>query len=70
MTQRSILLKLALSSRSSFFLSLVKGSNATPFKTRSDDLMTCSRLTNQKISCERFGAMGMQMLLSVLYRLL
>ena len=41
------------------FLSLVKGSNTTPFKTRSGDLMTCSRLTNQNFSCECFGAVGM-----------
>ena len=33
-----------------------KGSNATPFKTRSRDLMTCCRLSKQKIACERFGA--------------
>ena len=52
------------------FLSLVKESKATPFETRSGDLMTCYGLNNQKISCKCFGAMGKRMLLSVLYRLL
>ena len=47
------------------FLSLVKGSNTTPFETRSGDQMTCYRLTNQKISCKCFGALGKRMLLSV-----
>ena len=47
----------------SFVLSLVKGSNASPFETRSGDLMTCYRLTNQKISCKCFGAVGKLMLL-------
>ena len=48
-----------------FLLLLVKGSNATLLKTHSGDLITCSPLTNQKISSECFGAMGMQMLPSV-----
>ena len=39
-------------------MSLVKGSNVTPFKTRSGDLMTCYRLTNQRISCKFFGAVA------------
>ena len=54
---------------SCLFLSLVKGSNATPFETRSGDLMICYGLTDQKISCNCFGAMGKRMLRSVLYRL-
>ena len=44
------------------FLSLVKGFNATPFKTRSGDLMTCYRLTNQKISCKCFSAVAKRVL--------
>ena len=63
--KHSIKLRLALSSRSSFSFD----ARERPFKTRSGDLMTCIRLTDQKISCECLGAMGMQMLLSVLYRL-
>ena len=39
-------------------MSLVKGSNASPFETRSGDLLTCYRMTNQKISCNCFDALG------------
>ena len=39
--------------------------DATPFDTRSGDLMTCYRLTNPKISCKGFGAVGKRMLLSL-----
>ena len=44
------------------FLWLMKGSDATSFKTHSGDLMTCYHLTNQKISCKFFGPIGMRML--------
>ena len=44
-----------------------KGSNSTPFETRSGDLMTWYRLTNQKISCKCFSALEKLMLLSVWY---
>ena len=39
------------------FLSLVKGSNATPFEARSGDLLTCHQLTNQMIGRKIFGEM-------------
>ena len=45
----------------SVFFLVVKGSNPSPFKTCSGDLMTCYRLTNQEISCKYFGAVGKRM---------